>query len=186
MYKQAFSATMGHEGGYSNHVSDTGGETFMGISRKYNPDWNGWSIVDNYIYKEKLNDNTKLISYVRDFYEKSYWNTPKLNLERLSEQYPQVACELFDVAVNMGTTRAARFLQRALNILNRDEKNYDDLQVDGFCGNVTFNIIDKYSGSEMYLRKMIILLKAKFYIDLVERNETQEVFIRGWINRINL
>jgi rhodanese-related sulfurtransferase len=38
----------------------------------------------------------------------------------------------------------------------------------------------------MLMKKLIILLKAKFYIDIAEKNETQEEFIRGWINRINL
>ena len=34
------------EGGYVNDKDDNCGETYLGISRKFNPNWKGWTIVD--------------------------------------------------------------------------------------------------------------------------------------------
>jgi lysozyme family protein len=89
----------------------------------------------------------------------------------------------------MGVNTASTFLQRALNILNRDEKNYKDLKVDGFIGKKTFKVLDIYSKmrrSDYYIFKLVCLLKGKYYIDIVENNDSQEVFIRGWLKRVHL
>ena len=45
-FGEAFEHTMGMEGGYANDPQDVGGETFMGVSRVYNPGWYGWTIID--------------------------------------------------------------------------------------------------------------------------------------------
>ena len=36
-FNDAFDETMGHEGGYVNDSNDAGGETYRGISRRFNP-----------------------------------------------------------------------------------------------------------------------------------------------------
>lgn len=186
MFKQAYMKTMSHEGYYSNHPSDRGGETWKGIARNFHQDWDGWKIIDQYIDKKMLSYNNLLEHKVKEFYKKNYWD--KLRLTEVSQYIPATGIELFDVAVNMGVLRASMFLQRALNILNRAEKSWDDLIVDGKIGNITLSVIDKYiqNDDEQYIFKLIVLLKAKHYIDIVEKNETQEVFIRGWLNRIQL
>ena len=45
-FDRAYAFTMGSEGEYQNDPIDPGGETWCGISRRANPDWPGWSIVD--------------------------------------------------------------------------------------------------------------------------------------------
>lgn len=35
------------EGGYVNDPDDAGGETYKGVSRKANPNWIGWIILDD-------------------------------------------------------------------------------------------------------------------------------------------
>ena len=186
MFKQAYIKTMGHEGGYSNHPSDRGGETWKGIARNFHPLWKGWQIIDQYVDKNMLRYNNLLEFHVKEFYKILYWD--KVNLTKISGKLPDTSLELFDIAVNMGTTRAGQFLQRALNILNRDEKIWNDLTVDAKIGNMTLAVIDKYieNNNEDYILKLIVLLKAKHYIDIVEKNETQEAFIRGWLNRIQI
>jgi lysozyme family protein len=38
--------TLKHEGGYANHPADKGGETYRGITRKHNSEWEGWRYID--------------------------------------------------------------------------------------------------------------------------------------------
>ncbi len=45
-YSQIIPTTLAHEGGYANHPSDKGGETYRGITRKHNPNWEGWAFID--------------------------------------------------------------------------------------------------------------------------------------------
>jgi lysozyme family protein len=186
IFDKAFGLTMIQEGGYSNHGSDRGGETYRGIARNFHEGWKGWNIVDDYADKSALKHNTTLNVLVKQFYKEKYWDAVKL--DRISYMLSDTSLELFDIAVNMGVSTAGKILQRALNILNRDEKIYTDLIVDGKIGNMTLSIVDKYleKDSEEYIFKLIVLLKAKRYIDIVERNDTQEVFIRGWLNRVKL
>jgi hypothetical protein len=33
-------------GGWSDLVSDLGGETYRGVTKKYHPGWKGWKIID--------------------------------------------------------------------------------------------------------------------------------------------
>jgi choloylglycine hydrolase len=49
----------------------------------------------------------------------------------------RIAVELFDTAVNMGVGISARFLQEALNLMNRNQQDWNDLVVDGLCGKNT-------------------------------------------------
>ena len=37
-----------HEGGYVDNPNDIGKETYGGISRKYNPNWEGWKFIDDW------------------------------------------------------------------------------------------------------------------------------------------
>ena len=48
-FKRAFRLIIeGYEGNYSNDKDDPGGETYKGISRNMNKDWEGWKIIDSY------------------------------------------------------------------------------------------------------------------------------------------
>ena len=44
--QKALEYTGQNEGGYVNNIADKGQETFNGLSRVYNPDWEGWAKVD--------------------------------------------------------------------------------------------------------------------------------------------
>ena len=193
MFRKAFEKTLIHEGIYSNHPNDSGGETFRGITKRHHPDWEGWLIVDEIRLKnvenfeEILKKNYHLLLLAEKFYYDNYWNTSNLNLDKIGEIFPNTACQLFDIAVNMGPNTAGKILQRAINILNRDEKNYKNITVDGIIGPKTLDILtNEFQIERAYLPKLIILLRAKRYIDIVENNESQEVFIRGWLNRVSL
>ncbi len=42
----AYKKVLNNEGIYSNDPDDAGGETYKGISRKANPNWDGWISID--------------------------------------------------------------------------------------------------------------------------------------------
>lgn len=179
----AYKRTGGFEGGYVNDVKDKGGETFMGISRNNNPKWIGWKAVD--LHKEEkavfpgnaLSD-TVLVKQVQDFYHNDFWN--ELSLDQFNDQ--DIANELYDTAVNTGCGRAAMILQRSLNLLNRNEKDYPELAVDGAIGVKTIKIVNSHRDRRAVLTLMNVI-QGQFYVNICEKDKTQEEFLRGWLDK---
>ncbi len=46
IFDAAFEKTAAIEGGYVFDPDDAGGETYKGISRRFNPSWGGWDKID--------------------------------------------------------------------------------------------------------------------------------------------
>ena len=126
-FKKAFKEVIGIEGGYVNNSNDKGGETKYGISKRAYPHLD--------IKKLTLKDAEQI-------YYNDYWFNIKLDY---IDNYA-IQSELFDTAVNMGIYKAQTIFQQALNLMNRNQKNYKDLVVDGVIGNKTiqaYNKVDK-------------------------------------------
>lgn len=187
-FEKAFYKTLGHEGGYVNDKDDAGGETYMGVSRVYNPTWTGWDLIDDLKRKPGfpriLDDNDAIQNAVQEFYELRYWDENRLD----DVESQAVAEEMFDTSVNLGTARAARFLQEALNYLNRNEAMYKDLVVDGKIGSMSLRalqtILDK--GDEVILLKILNVLQGMHYLNYMKKSPTQEKYARGWFRRVSL
>ncbi|MCP3672227.1 MAG: hypothetical protein GY814_17705, partial [Gammaproteobacteria bacterium] len=100
-----------------------------------------------------------------------------------------VAEEVVDTAVNMGTSRAAYYLQRSLNVFNKQGSLYNDIVVDGKIGNATLTALTGYLSQrdEHTLVKALNCLQGAFYIELTERREKDERFVYGWLkNRVTI
>ena len=186
-FKKAYDFVSKYEGGYSNDSFDRGGETYKGIARKYSKTWAGWLMIDSLkeddVFPLNLNNNEVINLLVKKWYRERYWDT--LLLDSVVNQ--DLANELFDVSVNMGTYRAAKFLQIALNVLNRNQQNYDDLVEDGEIGYKTITALKIYLISDMpyYLIKVINILQGNHYIEFMRKSPEQERFARGWLDRVN-
>lgn len=184
-FKKAYAITREFEGGYSNHPQDAGGETYKGIARKRNPKWRGWQIVDSMRNKpdfpQCLDASEPLQHLVHDLYKTDYWNV--CNLDKCIDQ--DIAEEVFDTCVNMGESVAAVFLQRVINVSNRNGKDFSDIDVDGHAGPVTIGALNAIKERD---RKNVWLaynaLKGARYIEICERNPSQEVFFHGWMKRV--
>ena len=177
----ALHKTLKHEGGYSNHELDRGGETWRGISRNAHPNWPGWAFIDAQISRRRplveLDDNDALEQLVEAFYLENYWRP--LQLDQVADQ--EIADELFDSAVNCGTFRAAKWLQGALNLVAGSEA----LKLDGKIGPRTLGLLG--SCLPKYARAILVALNGfqfDHYVQLVQGNPTQRVFLRGWLNRV--
>ncbi len=164
------------EGGYVDDPSDSGGETNFGIT----------------IAEARANGyNGAMLLLPRslafDIYSAKYWGA--VNGDELLKLSEHVVREVVDTSVNMGPKRASRFLQRALNVLNRRAKLYPDLIVDGAVGEATITALRGYLAqrNEMALIMALNSLQGAYYIELAERREKDEAFVYGWFtNRVKL
>jgi len=184
LFNDSFENTIKWEGGYSNDEYDTGGETYMGISRVHHPDWSGWKIIDKNRSEGIGLDSHDILLSVKDFYRINYWN--KIKGDKLLDQ--KIADKVFDIAVNMGIGTSIKFLQTGLNILNRGQRNYQNIVVDGKIGNKTLEALKYYlrNDKNIHLLKIINILQGNKYIRIVQNNGTQQKFIRGWLKRVNI
>lgn len=105
------------EGGYVNDPDDAGGETYLGISRKNNPKWVGWEVIDDIKKKygtknitSRLKKDVALTNSVKLLYKQNYWDV--LELDDIPSQ--GIAHQLFDTCVNCGKTAAIRIAQQVL------------------------------------------------------------------------
>jgi lysozyme family protein len=182
-FKTAYKITMAHEGGYANNPNDSGGETWKGIARRKHPDWPGWEIVDQWKIKggfpASLTNAPGLQALVESFYKFKFWDY--LRLDQINDQ--RIANELFDTAVNMGQGVAALFIQRSLNVSNRNGKDYADVDIDGNVGSITVNAVNNHPRPEQLLKLLNTLQGAK-YIAICEANPSQEIFMNSWLSRV--
>ena len=121
-FDEAFDTLLGHEGGYSNHPSDPGGETMWGITRKV-------AIQEGY----QGDMHVLPREFAKDVYRRRYWDA--VMAERLPES---LRYTVFDAAVNSGPHQAIRWLQRAL-----------DVGEDGVMGPLTLHALRDASGLKM-------------------------------------
>lgn len=165
------------EGGYSNHPNDKGGPTCWGITQR---------VARTHGYMGDMRSFPR--SQAAQIYQTLYWDRPRFaDIAHIS---PKIAAELFDTAVNMGTSVAVGFLQRALNALNRQQRDYRDLLLDRRIGPVTIAALSAFlatrgSQGESVLLKALEALQGELYLSLAEQRPANEAFLYGWMaNRI--
>jgi lysozyme family protein len=187
-FDTAYNKTMGYEGGYANDPVDPGGETYKGISRRFHPNWSGWKIIDMYksrknfisdLYRDKYLDKL-----TRDFYKEKFWDSPGINL--IDDISPEMAEKLFDTGINVGMQRASKWFQSTLNLLNRNQKRYPDISVDGMIGPTTAGTFKKALESNPLKRIMTVFAihQGEHYKAIMERDKTQERYV-GWFDRLD-
>ncbi len=170
-FRKALDHTLGIEGGFSDHAADFGGKTRFGITEE---------TARRHGYDGPMEDLPA--KKAEDIYRDAYWGAAVLPCEDIAVWSESIAMELFDTAVNMGPVRAAWFFQEALNALNRDQKLYPDLEVDGWCGAATLGVL-RYLPSRVdksVCRKMLEVQQGIRYMDNMKRIPDQEAFARGW------
>lgn len=168
---------VGREGGYSNHPNDPGGETMWGITRAV-------ALAFGYGGEMRLLPQSK----AREIYRELYWTQPKF--DQVASISVPIAEELLDTGVNMGTGVAARYLQRALNVLNKQANDFPDIVVDGLLGRMSFAALQAFfkargAAAERIMLRLLNGQQAVGYIERAEKNPKLEDFVAGWIeNRV--
>ena len=166
------------EGGYIDHPADRGGPTNWGITEQ---------VARAHGYRGEMCALPRPLA--EHIYLVKYWQQP--GFDKTAMIAPSIAAELFDTGVNMGPQVAIGFLQRALNALNRNGRDYADIAVDRQLGPVTLAALEHYILSrgrkgEAVLLKAMEALQGERYITLAEARPANEAFLYGWMaNRIS-
>ena len=143
-----------HEGGYVNNVHDRGGMTNLGVTKRVYDKWIGRESTE-----QEMRDLTP--DDVAPIYKKNYWDRVK------GDSLPSGldwAC--FDWAVNSGSGRPAKAVQRAVGAT-----------ADGAIGPATLGLI--MEKDPKFIIEYVHDVRQDFYKSL----KTFETFGRGWTRR---
>ena len=160
-FDRCLKAVLKHEGGYVDHPRDPGGATNLGITlgtaKAYRLDIDLDGDVDKNDVR-LLTPNT-----AAPVYKDGYW------LKCQCDKLPAgVDYMVFDLAVNSGTNRAMRYLQRAVGAAE-----------DGKIGPKTLLLVNSHDAADTICR--LADLREAFYRSL----STFSTFGKGWIRRLN-
>jgi lysozyme family protein len=167
------------EKGYANNPNDTGGETMWGITRA-TATRNGY----DGLMRDLRRDQASLI-YLRE-----YVTAPGFN--KVAAINAAIAEELVDSGVNCGPGLPGPWLQRTLNLLNRQAKLFPDLTIDGQIGPATLTALQSlltYRGKdgETVILRCLNCLQGARYIEITENRAANEEFFFGWmLNRVGV
>ena len=149
------------EGGFVNHPSDKGGPTNKGVTL---------STFRKYFGKTKTVDDLKNITNEQWQYifKNGYWDRWKA--DEIKTQ--SIAELLVDWVYNSGVW-GIKYPQQVLGVVP-----------DGVVGPKTLASINNYANQEELFNRLWNRRK-KHYEDIVKKNPSQKVFLRGWLNRLN-
>ena len=172
-FARLIDGVIGREGGYVNHPDDRGGETIWGITV---------GTARRFGFKGSMRTMTR--AQAVEIYRAQYWTGP--GYDRIAALSEPVAEELFDTGVNMGPGVASTMIQRCLNALNRQGKDYADIKVDGDIGPASLRSLSAFlkvrgKEGEQVLLKGLNALQGERYIELAEKRQANESFVYGWL-----
>lgn len=147
----------------TNNEADRGGLTKYGISQRAYPNVD----IENLTREQAV-----------EILRQDYWLKP--GIYRLLDL--DLAKALFDFGVHSGQKTAVKALQEAVN-----ELFAEGLKVDGILGPITLNAVNRRYQNIKHaraLRGYLCVLRGKRFIDIVAKDHTQQVSIRGWMARL--
>lgn len=171
------------EGGESDHPDDGGGLTKYGVSLAFlkgvaaesqaNRDTLERMGIRLPITRQVIYDLTQIKA--ASLFRWQFWDKLKLDLIPL-----RPAAILYDAAVNSGPAQSVKLAQRGYN---RCVTYGQPLVVDGVMGPATRAAM-QLADTDKALTAMLDAREA-FFQTIVANNPSQQVFLRGWINRVD-
>lgn len=135
-FDKAFNKVIKAEGGYSRDPDDKGGETYLGIARKFHSKSKMWDYIDiikfnnpKATYKALttlLKKDKRIDDEAKKIYKEQYWD--KMKCGEITSQ--RIAEQLFDMGVNSGISNAVKLMQ---GLIGMDKSGYIS---DGFISNI--------------------------------------------------
>ena len=154
-WPQSFRLMLASEGGFSNHPSDPGGMTNLGVTKAT---WENW--VGRESDEAEMRGLTP--EKVEPLYKKKYFDAVRGDELPVGLDYL-----MFDFAVNAGAGRAIKTLQTAVGVTP-----------DGGFGPMTMAAVQAVDPNELIER--FSQAKEDFYRSLT----TFATFGKGWLNRV--
>lgn len=175
----AYSILIRNEGGYLNDSDDWGGETFMGISRRFHPNWQGWTIIDFYRSNggtirngEYLpaKEQSWIMPLVFDWYKQQWSRSQagKINSQEVANIY-------FDFWILAAEPVA--LMQSTLNQLGHN------LVVDNIIGPKTLAAINNTDPN--LLHDTYKQMRLGYHKERVQSGAVHAKFLPGWEKRTN-
>jgi len=184
-----------NEGGWVNDPNDLGAETYRGISRKYNPQWNGWAYIDSLkklnVIKKGYTDATA-DGFAQSFYKTNFWD--KMQLDSAISQ--DNANQMYDHSLS-GLPRAIEeakaILKRKFNqpVVEDSVMTSSDMAILNSVPQQDFFNEYKQVRSDFFKYSAAQLApKDSVYGDIfVKFNKspkaTNSIYVPGWLNRVN-
>lgn len=177
-FAAAWARTLSAEGGFVDNPADPGGATNHGVTE---------AVARRFGYVGPMKDLP--VDVATAIAKRAYWDP--LRLDSVAALSPEVAAELFDTNFNLWYPAAGLFLQRALNALNRQGRDYADQVEDGSIGERSIAALAKFlevRGKVTGTRVLVGLLNAQQacdYLRQIATNPAKEQFLFGWLmNRV--
>lgn len=176
LFDQRIQVIVAAEGGYVNHPDDRGGATIYGITT---------ATAQAFGYRGAMQQMTR--DQAIAIYRERYWAQP--GFDKIEPIDPPVSIRLLDIGITSGPTVGVKFLQRALNSLNKQASLYPDIARDGVAGAITRAAMSKFlsargAGGRAVLLGMIAAQQSQFYLEIAEGRPANESFEYGWqLNR---
>lgn len=170
------------EGGESDDAADRGGFTKFGVSTAFLTD-----IASTQAGRDVLERMGIILPVTRNtirslteaqaasLFRWQMWNP--LNLDQIPLR---PAIVIYDAAVNSGPRQSVKFAQRGYNSCVAYGQPLD---IDGILGPATRKSMQQANTDKILMA--MLDQREKFYNDLVRAKPSQEVFLRGWLNRVD-
>ena len=155
-WDDSFAAVLKHEGGFVNHPKDPGGMTNLGVTKAA---WEAY--LNRNVTEVEMRGLTP--DAVKPFYKAMYWDKIK------GDQLPAgVDYAAYDLAVNSGVGRAAKYLQRIAGVTD-----------DGVIGPQSLKAIQKCDAESA------IDALCDMRMSFLKGLNTFDTFGKGWTIRVN-
>ena len=164
-------------GKFTDDPNDSGGATRYGITE---------AVARANGYKGDMSQLPR--DTAAAIYLKKYWEAPGINL--IDDIHPLLAERMLVFGVLAGPKTSVQFLQRCLNVLNKNGKDFPDVTVDGTVGpKATILALKAFiskrgDDGKLVLLGMVASLQSAYLIELAERRPKDEEYEYGWqLNR---
>ena len=154
-WDKSFDMVLVHEGGYVNDPRDPGGRTNMGVTQR------AWeSYLNRSVTEAEMRGLTR--EAIKPFYKAMYWD--KLKGDQLPAGVDYAA---YDLAVNSGVGRAAKYLQEIAGVV-----------ADGAIGPKSLEAIAACDPEQM------VDALCGMRLEFLQRLPTFGTFGKGWSRRV--
>jgi len=209
-FSQIIPTTLKHEGGYANHPADKGGETYRGITRKNNDEWQGWKVINevkrtgkglNGLFDWGKRQVTSATSYVGDKYNAiTGKNTEKFVipnntiLPELENSVKEHYWQKYFVANGFNKIQNPEIAMLLFDFAVHGGYSHIGLQklldqhfnagIVNYANNFGTKTTNAVNAAGIALKPHILAWRASHLNNIVAKDPTQKVFENNWKSRV--